>query len=182
MYKFELNVKTRLQNIYWFVFIYFLVWCPVILNLICLYLTCVSIKGQGQHQQTHQWHTEFLSREKQSEQCGSFAMCLKSGLFSECAKWDQHSAQVWFKRWFDHQPKRWDSSNRKVKGRSDGELGGGGTLRDIEEEEDGGCEEEEEDEVEIKWKMALFTKNALCQSWKRTDKGKRKKERKERMK
>lgn len=28
---------------------------------------------------------------------------------------------------------------------------------------------------EMKWKMALFTKNALCQSWKRTDKGKRKK-------
>lgn len=52
---------------------------------------------------------------------------------------------------------------------------GGSTLRGEEEEE-------EEDEVEIKWKMASFTKNALCQSWKRIDKGKRKKERKERMK
>lgn len=109
------------------------------------------------------------------QECQNFASWLKLVYSFEAQNKDQRSAQVWFKHWFDHQPKRWDSSNRKVEGRSDGEFGGS-TLRGVEEEE------EEENEVEIKWKMALFTKNALCQSWKRIDKGKRKKERKERMK
>ena len=43
----------------------------------------------------------------------------------------------------------------------------------------GGWMSEGKNEVETKGKMVWFTKNALCQSWKRIDKEKRKKRKKE---
>lgn len=55
-------------------------------------------------------------------------------------------------------------SNRKVEGKEGWRVWG--TLW--------GRRSRGENEVEIKWKMVLFTKNALCQSWKRIDKEKRK--------
>lgn len=59
----------------------------------------------------------------------------------------------------------------------EGEEGGrvwGNTLRGEEREGVG------EDELEIKCKMVLFTKNALCQSWKRIDKENKKRKKKKR--
>lgn len=80
---------------------------------------------------------------------------------------DRYSAQVWLEHWFDHQPNDETAQQQK--------SGGGGGMESSEGEghSEGGAGGEYE--LETKWKMVWFTKNALCQSWKRIDKEKRKK-------
>lgn len=132
----------------------------------------------GQHSTENTWMTlvfSFFCISKHNIftfQYDHVLLCFESFTFNK------YSAQVCLEHWFDHQPNDETAQQQKSGGKGGRECfgGGRGSLWGRRRSSRG------ENEVEIKWRMVWFTKNALCQSWKRIDQEKRKKERKERMK